>query len=83
MFIQVVKGVYVNRDRIRAIIPIDEVTAKRMKETASYSNKMFNLTYGSQAKCALIVDSGHILILGEKPQKVKQKLFKKRDSDQR
>ncbi len=83
MFVQVVKGVYVNRDRVKAIIPIDEVTAKKIKDVATYPNKMFNLTYGAQAKSALIIDSGHILILGEKPQRVRQRLFKKKDSDRR
>ncbi|AEH50453.1 DUF370 domain-containing protein [Pseudothermotoga thermarum] len=83
MLVQVVKGVFVNRDRVKAIIPIDEITAKNIKDVASYSNKMINLTYGAQARSALIIDSGHILILGEKPQKVRQKLFKKKDSGRR
>ncbi|MEJ5229395.1 MAG: DUF370 domain-containing protein [Pseudothermotoga sp.] len=82
MFVQVARGVYVNKERVKGIISINNLMAKQMRETASFSNKMLNLTYGAQAKSAIIIDSGHTLLLGEKASRVKQKLFKKKEQDQ-
>lgn len=82
MFIQVTRGVYVNKDRVRTVISLNNITAKQMRETASFSNKMFNLTYGAQARSVIVTDSGHILLLGEKANKVRQRLFKKKEQDQ-
>ncbi|HOJ88519.1 MAG TPA: DUF370 domain-containing protein [Pseudothermotoga sp.] len=82
MFVQVTRGVYVNRDRVRAVISINNITAKQMRETASFSNKMLNLTYGAQARSVIITDSGHVLLLGEKANRIKQRLFKRKEQDQ-
>ncbi len=78
MFVQITKGVFVNTDRIKAIVPVNNVMAKQLRETASYSNKMLNLTYGAQARSVIYIDSGHVLILAEKAARIKQKLLKKR-----
>ncbi len=78
MLVQIVKGVFVNIDRIKAVVPVSSVMAKQLRETASFSNKMVNLTYGAQARSVIYIDSGHVLILAEKATKVRQKLLKKK-----
>ena len=78
MLVQIVKGVFVNIDRIKAVVPVRSVMAKQLRETASFSNKMVNLTYGAQARSVIYIDSGHVLILAEKATKVRQKLLKKK-----
>lgn len=83
MLIQVAKGVFVNADRIKAIVPVNSAMAKQLREAASYSNKMVNLTYGAQARSVVYIDSGHALILAEKATKVRQKLLKKRGMERR
>ncbi|MCS7174598.1 DUF370 domain-containing protein [Pseudothermotoga sp.] len=78
MLIQIVKGVFVNSDRIKAVVPVSSAMAKQLRETANFSNKMVNLTYGAQARSVIYIDSGHVLILAEKATKVRQKLLKKK-----
>lgn len=83
MLVQIVKGVFVNADRIKAVVPVNNTMAKQLRDTASFSNKMVNLTYGAQARSVVYIDSGHVLILAEKATKVRQKLLKKRGTEQR
>jgi len=83
MLVQITKGVFVNADRIRAIVPVNNMTAKQLRENATYSNKMVNLTYGAQARSAIYIDSGHVLILAEKAARIRQKLLKKRGMERR
>ncbi|ABV33115.1 MULTISPECIES: DUF370 domain-containing protein [Pseudothermotoga] len=82
MFIQITRGVFVNKDRVKAVIPLNSVMAKQMREAANFSNKTLNLTYGAQARTVVITDSGHVFLLGEKVNKVRQKLLKKKEQDQ-
>ncbi|MBO8161573.1 MAG: DUF370 domain-containing protein [Thermosipho sp. (in: Bacteria)] len=69
-------NVYIPRDRIVAILPISSSIARKIRGLNKNSGKIVNITYGSEAKTILIMDSGHILVSDKTLKEVDEALWK-------
>lgn len=61
-FVSISKKAFIPSDRVIAIVPVSSSFAKKVKDTAQYHNKVINITYGKQARSAIILDSGHMVL---------------------
>jgi len=61
-FVSLSKKAFIPSDRVIAIVPVSSSFAKKVKDTAQYHNKVINITYGKQARSAIILDSGHMVL---------------------
>ena len=60
--IQIGFGNAVMRDRIVAVLSVDSLPVKRLKEAAKEKGMLIDATMGRQEKSVIVTDSGHIVI---------------------
>ncbi|RKX48131.1 MAG: DUF370 domain-containing protein [Thermotogae bacterium] len=63
-------------DRVIAVVPVSSSFARKVKDTAQYHNKVINITYGRQAKSAIILDSGHIVVTSFKVKDLAKRIWR-------
>lgn len=66
---------FVVKDRIMAVLPVDNSAVKRLKQLGTETGKVVNLTFGKRTKAVLITNSGHIIFSFLPPEKIIDKLF--------
>ena len=60
-------GNAVMRDRIIAILSVDSLPVKRLKDSAKERGMLIDATMGRQEKTVIVTDSGHIVISAISP----------------
>lgn len=76
LFRQFGKGVFVNLERVMGVFSVNNSIAKKIRDSADFSSKVVNLTYGTQTRAIILMDSGHVVLLPEKSERIKQKIAK-------
>jgi hypothetical protein len=71
---------YIIKDKITAVLPVDNSAVKRLKQLGIETGKVINLTFGKKSKSMLLTESGHILYSYLTPEKLIEKIF---DNNQR
>ena len=66
---------FVVKDRILAVLPVDNSAVKRLKQLGNESGKVINLTFGKRTKSVLMTNSGHVIFSFLPPEKIISKLF--------
>lgn len=66
---------FVVKDRIMAVLPVDNSAVKRLKQLGTETGKVVNLTFGKRTKAVLMTNSGHIIFSFLPPEKIIDKLF--------
>ncbi|PLV58747.1 DUF370 domain-containing protein [Thermotoga sp. KOL6] len=62
-FVSFGRKVFLPRERVMAVMPVSAVVAKKIKDVDFYANKIINATFGKQAKTAVVMDSGHVILI--------------------
>ncbi|PLV57564.1 DUF370 domain-containing protein [Thermotoga sp. SG1] len=62
-FVSFGRKVFLPRERIVAVMPVSTAMEKKLKNIDFYANKIINATFGKQAKTAVIMDSGHVVLI--------------------
>ncbi len=60
-------GNAVMRDRIIAILSVDSLPVKRLKDSAKERGMLIDATMGRQEKTVIVTDSGHIIVSAISP----------------
>jgi len=60
-------GNAVMRDRIIAILSVDSLPVKRLKDSAKERGMLVDATMGKQEKTVIVTDSGHIVVSAISP----------------
>ncbi len=60
-------GNAVMRDRIIAVLSVDSLPVKRLKEAAKEKGMLIDATMGRQEKSVIITDSNHIIVSALSP----------------
>jgi len=66
---------YIIKDKITAVLPVDNSAVKRLKQLGIETGKVINLTFGKKSKSMLLTESGHILYSYLTPEKLIEKIF--------
>lgn len=75
-FVSISKKAFIPSDRVIAIVPVSSSFAKKVKDTAQYHNKVINITYGKQARSAIILDSGHMVLTSFKVKDLAKRIWR-------
>jgi len=75
-FVSLSRKAFIPSDRVIAVVPVSSSFAKKVKDTAQYHNKVINITYGKQAKSAIILDSGHIVLTSFKVKDLAKRIWR-------
>ncbi|MCD6551693.1 DUF370 domain-containing protein [Thermotoga sp.] len=62
-FVSFGRKVFLPRERIMAVMPVSTTMAKKLKDVDFYNNKIINATFGRQARTAVVMDSGHVVLI--------------------
>jgi len=62
-FVSFGRKVFLPRERVIAVMPISTSVEKRLKNVDFYANKIINATFGKQARTAVVMDSGHVVLI--------------------
>lgn len=66
---------YIIKDKITAVLPVDNSAVKRLKQMGAETGRVINLTFGKKSKSILLTDSSHILYSYLTPDKLIEKIF--------
>ena len=78
MFLSLDGKAFIPIDRIMAVLPIEFVQARRMKDVVAHHGKLVNLTYGKHAASVIIMDSGHVILTSKNAEELVVKIWAKR-----
>lgn len=67
--IAVSAGAAVAGERIIALAPADSAPVQRAMRRAAEQGLLIDLTYGRRVRCALFMDSGHVVRLALRPER--------------
>ncbi len=62
-FVSFNRKVFLPRERIVAVVPVSTLASRKIREVDLYKNKMINASYGKQVRTAIIMDSGHVILI--------------------